>query len=115
MKITLAQINTVVGDIAGNVGAISRIVSEAAADSPDLIVFPEMCLTGYPPKDLVERPAFLAQAARALNSVEKLSAQHPGIGLIVGLPMSSEGGGKGVVNVAALVADGKTVTGQWYD
>ena len=109
MKITLAQINPVVGDIAGNVEKITDIVSDAAADGPDLIVFPEMCLTGYPPKDLVERPAFIAQAAGALKSIEEWSAKHGGTGIIVGLPMASEGGGKGVVNVAALVADGETV------
>jgi NAD+ synthase (glutamine-hydrolysing) len=109
MKITLAQINPVVGDIAGNVAKISGIVTTAAADRPDLIVFPEMCLTGYPPKDLVERPAFIAEAAGALKTMEQLSARHSGVGLVVGLPMESAGGGKGVVNAAALIADGMAV------
>jgi len=109
MRITLAQINTVVGDIAGNLDKIAAALSSAAAERPDLIAFPEMCLTGYPPKDLVERPAFLEQAAGALKSIEKLSAKYGGTGVIVGLPMVSQGGGKGVVNVAALVADGETI------
>jgi len=109
MRITLAQINTVVGDIAGNLEKITAALSSAAAERPDLIAFPEMCLTGYPPKDLVERPAFLDQAAAALKSIEKLSATYGGVGVIVGLPMASQGVGKGVVNVAALVADGTTL------
>jgi NAD+ synthase (glutamine-hydrolysing) len=109
MRIALAQINTVVGDIAGNLEKITAALSSAAAERPDLIAFPEMCLTGYPPKDLVERPAFLDQAAAALISIEKLSAKFGGIGVIVGLPMASQGVGKGVVNVAALVAAGETL------
>jgi NAD+ synthase (glutamine-hydrolysing) len=109
MRIALAQINTVVGDIAGTLEKITAALSSAAAERPDLIAFPEMCLTGYPPKDLVERPAFLDQAAAALISIEKLSAKFGGIGVIVGLPMASQGVGKGVVNVAALVAAGETL------
>ena len=109
MKITLAQINPVVGDIDGNLVLIRDAVIAAAADGSDLVVFPEMCLTGYPPKDLVERGAFVAQAKSALAAVEKLSEDAGGIGIIVGLPVARSGGGKGVVNAAALVAGGTTV------
>jgi len=112
MKITLAQINTVVGDIPGNLNLIGDAVATAAADGSDLVVLPEMCITGYPPKDLVERRAFVEQAAHALKSVEDLSRSYPGVGIVVGLPMASKGTGKGVVNVAALVADGKTLHNQ---
>lgn len=109
MKITLAQINPVVGDIDGNLALIADAVAAATADGTDLVVFPEMCLTGYPPKDLVERGAFIEQAKSALESVEKLSEDIDGTGIIVGLPMATVGGGKGVVNAAALVAGGRTV------
>jgi NAD+ synthase (glutamine-hydrolysing) len=114
MKITLAQINPIVGDISGNLRKIAdTTVSAAAAYTPDLIVFPELCLTGYPPKDLVERPAFVEQAAAALKSIEELSASCAGVGIVVGLPMASRGGGKGVVNAAALVAGGRTLHRQF--
>jgi NAD+ synthase (glutamine-hydrolysing) len=109
VNITLAQINPVVGDIDGNLRRVTDAVVEAVSDGSELVVFPEMCLTGYPPKDLVERRAFVERAAGALRSVEELSNSYPGVGIIVGLPMSSKGGGKGVVNVAALVADGQTL------
>ncbi|MGD8414513.1 MAG: nitrilase-related carbon-nitrogen hydrolase, partial [Candidatus Latescibacterota bacterium] len=105
----MAQINPVVGDVAGNVGKIDAAVASAAGTHPDLVVFPEMCVVGYPPKDLVERRAFLQQAADALKSIEALSAKHPDTGIVVGLPMASPGGGKGVVNAAVLVAGGKTI------
>jgi NAD+ synthase (glutamine-hydrolysing) len=113
MKITLAQINPVVGDISGNLKKIADTVSAAAAHTPDLVVFPELCLTGYPPKDLVERPAFVEQAAAALKSIEELSASYAGVGVVVGLPMASRGGGKGVVNAAVLVAGGRTLHRQF--
>jgi NAD+ synthase (glutamine-hydrolysing) len=109
MKITLAQINPVVGDIPGNLHKVIDAVTKADAVGADLVVCPEMCITGYPPKDLVERRAFIGQAATALKSIEEVSKSHPGVGIIVGLPLASAGGGKGVVNVAALVTGGGTV------
>jgi NAD+ synthase (glutamine-hydrolysing) len=109
MKITLAQINPVVGDISGNLGLVSDAVVRAVSEQSDLVVFPELCITGYPPRDLVERRAFIEQAAEALTSVEALTKSHGNVGVIVGLPMASGRNGKGVVNVAALVAGGKTI------
>jgi NAD+ synthase (glutamine-hydrolysing) len=109
MKITLAQINTVVGDISGNLRRVTDTVGTVAPSGTDLVVFPEMCLSGYPPKDLVERGVFIDQSAAALGSVEELSRSFPDTGIVVGLPKRAPGGGKGVVNVAALVYGGKTV------
>jgi NAD+ synthase (glutamine-hydrolysing) len=109
MKITLAQINTVVGDIDGNLRKVVDTVNSVASAGTDLVVFPEMCLSGYPPKDLVERPLFLAQSLDALKSVEQLSRSCPETGIVVGLPQRANRTGKGVVNVAALVTGGKTV------
>jgi NAD+ synthase (glutamine-hydrolysing) len=109
MKITLAQINTVVGDISGNLRRVVDTVGTVAPSGTDLVVFPEMCLSGYPPKDLVERGVFIDQSAAALGSVEELSRSFPDTGIVVGLPKRVPGGGKGVVNVAALVHGGRTV------
>jgi NAD+ synthase (glutamine-hydrolysing) len=109
MKITLAQTNPVVGDIDGNLKKVIDAVTEAGSDGAELVVFCEMCLSGYPPKDLVERRSFIEQSATALKSLEDFSKSQPGVGILVGLPLPSETGEKGVVNVAALVADGHTI------
>ena len=109
MKITLAQTNPVVGDIDGNLKKVIDTVTEAGSDGAELVVFCEMCLSGYPPKDLVERRSFIEQSAAALKSLEDFSKSQVGVGMLVGLPLPWESGGKGVVNVAALVADGHTI------
>ena len=109
MKITLAQTNPVVGDIDGNLKKVIDAVTEAGSDGAELVVFCEMCLSGYPPKDLVERRSFIEQSAAALKSLEDFSKSQVGVGMLVGLPLPWESGGKGVVNVAVLVADGHTI------
>jgi NAD+ synthase (glutamine-hydrolysing) len=109
MKITLAQINTVVGDIDGNLQKVVDTVNTVVPAGTDLVVFPEMCLSGYPPKDLVERRRFIDQSLAALKSVEQRSRSCPDTGIVVGLPKRVNGGGKGLANVAALVVGGKTV------
>ncbi|OQY04126.1 MAG: hypothetical protein B6I25_07335, partial [Planctomycetales bacterium 4572_13] len=67
MRIALAQINTIVGDISGNVDVIARMVSSAKEKSVDLVVFPEMCICGYPPEDLLHKPKFLDDNKTALK------------------------------------------------
>ena len=89
-KIALAQLNPVVGDLAGNAAKLRRARIEAAAEGADLVVFPELFITGYPPEDLVRKPAFAA-AARKL--VETLAAETAdgGPGLIVGTVWVEDG------------------------
>ena len=72
IKIALAQLNPVVGDLAGNAAKLRKARAEAAAKGADLVVLPELFITGYPPEDLVRKPAFAA-AARA--AVEALAAE----------------------------------------
>ena len=69
MKIALAQINPTVGDIAGNVRKIRSWVTRAAQKRAELVVFPELCITGYPPRDLVEamRKAFIERNRQAVQ------------------------------------------------
>ena len=110
MKITLAQINTVVGDIDGNLERILSRLTPARDVGSDLVVFPEMCISGYPPRDLVERSWFVEDSRAALDRVAAVTRDYPGLGVIVGLPLPSvHEGGKPVANVAALVADGKVL------
>jgi NAD+ synthase len=103
LSIAMAQINPVVGDVAGNLELVRRTRDEAAALGADLVVFPELSLVGYPPEDLVLRPALRHAAAAALRDLERDSAAG-GPGLVVGLPWESE---RGVHNAAALVDNGR--------
>jgi len=104
LTIALAQINPTVGDLAGNAAIIRRARDEAAALGADLIIFPELAIVGYPPEDLVLRPALVEAAAAVLRGLERDSAEG-GPGLVVTLPWAADGR---VYNAAALVAGGRT-------
>lgn len=104
LSIAFAQINPTVGDLPGNAALIRRARDSAAALGADLVVFPELVLVGYPPEDLVLRPALVQAAAAILDELERESAA--GLpGLVVTLPWAADGH---VYNSAALVADGRT-------
>ncbi len=64
MRIALAQINPTVGDLSGNVNRMTQAAREAAGRGAEAVVFPELSLTGYPPRDLVEKPSFLDASER---------------------------------------------------
>jgi NAD+ synthase (glutamine-hydrolysing) len=109
MKIALAQINPLVGDIRGNLHRVIDIASAAAA-GVDLVAFPEMCIAGYPAKDLLESRPFIEQSSAALAELVRVSASLGGVGILAGLPLPSDvAAGKGVANAAVLVADGRLV------
>src|SRR5213596_4272629 len=84
MRVALAQINTVVGDLDGNADRILRRLAEAKDRQADLVVFPELAITGYPPEDLLLRPSFV-QAAQA--KAEALARGARGIVAFVGAPL----------------------------
>src|SRR4026208_658329 len=83
MRLALAQMNTVVGDLDGNAQRITDALLEARASGADLVLFPELAVTGYPPEDLLLRPSFL-HAARA--SLDAIAAEVKGIAAPVGFP-----------------------------
>src|SRR4029078_11999352 len=83
--IACAQVNPTVGDVAGNAAIVRRVRDEAAAKGASLVVFPELVLVGYPPEELVLRPALVEAAACALEDLQRESAGG-GPGLVVGLP-----------------------------
>ena len=105
VKIALGQINPTVGDFSGNARKIVDFSRRATAAGAGLILFPELSVCGYPPRDLVERPTFVA---RNRESVEQIAAETVGIAVICGLvtPAHSDTG-KSVLNSAALLMDGK--------
>jgi NAD+ synthase (glutamine-hydrolysing) len=83
MRLALAQINTVVGDLDGNRERIVRRLYEARDAGADLVLFPELAVTGYPPEDLLFRPEFLRQARRSLDQI---AAEATDIAALVGFP-----------------------------
>jgi NAD+ synthase (glutamine-hydrolysing) len=105
VKIALGQINPTVGDFSGNAAKMIDFSRRAQADGAGLILFPELSVCGYPPRDLVERPSFVA---RNRETAEQIAAATRGIAVICGLvtPAESETG-KAVMNSAALLQDGK--------
>lgn len=105
MKIALGQINPTVGDFSGNSRKIIDFAARAKAQGADLVVFPEMCVCGYPARDMVERPAFVR---RNQETVEKIAEATRGIAVICGFVTAAKAEtGKSVMNSAALLADGK--------
>ena len=74
MRIALGQINTTVGDMAGNVARMVNFAREAAGRRAEIVVFPELAVTGYPPRDLMEKPSFLECAERELARLAELTA-----------------------------------------
>ncbi len=108
MRIALCQINPTVGDLAGNARRILRDAQRAADEGADLAVFPELCVTGYPPQDLLDRPAFLDDVDEA---VAHLAREAP-VALFVGAPVRNDTPvGKRLFN-AALLLDGGGVVGE---
>src|SRR6266508_1135276 len=83
MRLALAQINPVVGDLDGNRGLILDRLAAAKADSADLVLFPELAVTGYPPEDLLLRPGFVRAAERC---VEMIAREARGTTVLVGAP-----------------------------
>ncbi len=110
MRITLCQLNSVMGDIDGNTRLVVDTLDRVAADRPDLVVFPELFIQGYPPRDLLERPSFVQQGVQALERLCEASKRHPGVGILVGFAMPNEvPHGNGLSNAAVLLADGGVV------
>ncbi len=89
LRIATAQLNPTVGDIAGNVQKIRAARAAAAAQGADLVVTPELSIVGYPPEDLVLKPAFVADAMAAAEDLARDTADGPA--LIVGCPWRPEG------------------------
>ncbi len=83
LRVALAQINPTVGDIAGNARRISSLTAQARDAGAPLVVFPELCLTGYPPEDLLLKTHFLDAAGAALRGAGRGRARHRRAG---GLP-----------------------------
>ncbi|MEO2172379.1 MAG: nitrilase-related carbon-nitrogen hydrolase, partial [Acidimicrobiales bacterium] len=106
VRLALVQVNTVVGDLAGNVERISRHLDEIA--DCDLALFPEMTVTGYPLEDLVHKPGFVADSQAAVAEVAAMSGT---CALVVGF---ADPGPDGVVHNAVAVCHGGRIVGTYH-
>jgi NAD+ synthase (glutamine-hydrolysing) len=122
----MVQMNPTVGDIAGNVRRVTAWLREAKKAKADLVAFPELAITGYPPEDLLLKPRFVADNHRALQEVVR---HCRGIAAVVGYVSQSDGvdpkqarsslvqaGAHELFNAAAVIADQKLITTycKWY-
>ncbi|UCE98796.1 MAG: NAD+ synthase, partial [Planctomycetota bacterium] len=101
MRVALGQFNPVVGDLTGNAQKMQNIYSHALNSNVDLLTFPELAVSGYPPEDLLLKKHFLYDCHQ---TVEKLAADCPEKTIIVGLPESYEGA---CYNSAAVLQSGR--------
>ena len=108
LRLALAQFNPTVGDIPGNTARIIELVEDARARHADVVAFPELAVTGYPPEDLLFKPSFLSDCAVAM---ERIAAATRGIAAFVGCPDIMTGRND-VANAAAIINDGRIL--DWY-
>lgn len=106
MKCVLAQLNPVIGDVRGGVTRIKEILSSYGGEA-DLVIFPELFLVGYPPRDILEKPGFIESTQAAVRELTALSSEYPDTGILVGLPTpTGMKTGKGLHNSAVLIYRG---------
>ncbi len=106
LRIALAQINPTVGDIAGNSQLIARAIEQAQFEKAQLVVFPELAILGYPPKDLLLKPAVIDECVEAVEQIARLCNN---VAALIGYPCWSDDGQKGrpLYNAAAFCRNGR--------
>ncbi len=105
MKIALMQLNPVIGDIKNNFELLKKSI-QSLNEEVDLAVFPELFLTGYPPRDLLEKTWFISQVIQYVEKIKIFSKNYPNTGILLGLPKKI---GKNLYNSAVLIYNGKDV------
>jgi NAD+ synthase (glutamine-hydrolysing) len=106
IRITSAQLNLTVGDVFGNVAKMVEAAATASAAGSDLVVFPELALTGYYPGDLLDEPDFLDRVEQGFAQLLSASKQHPQLTWVFGLPRRRSGPGKRLSNALSVIRDG---------
>ncbi len=107
MKISLAQLNYIIGDVEGNLVKIKKKIEQAKSQESDLIIFSELAISGYPPKDLLDYPSFVD---RCEDAIEQLTAMSDDLGILIGSPSWSHlKKGKKLYNSAFFLHQGKVL------
>jgi NAD+ synthase len=109
IRIAVAQLNPTVGDVAGNLAKAREARADAAAQGADLVLFTELFLAGYPPEDLVLKPAFLEACEKAAKDIAKDTADG-GPGIVIGTPLKRKSG----VHNSIVVADGGKIIAERF-
>jgi NAD+ synthase (glutamine-hydrolysing) len=110
MNIGMAQLNPTVGDVDGNVAKAAQALRKCARDAPDLVVFPELFLVGYPPRDLLERRWFIEKTQGTVQKLQEISKKHSETGILMGMPLpTGKNMGKGLYNSALLIHRGQII------
>jgi NAD+ synthetase len=107
LRVALAQVDTTVGDFSGNARLIREKTAAAKGAGAQLVVFPELCLTGYPPRDLLELGDFLARQDIVFRDLVAPAEWSRGIAVVFGFVASLDGPGAGRANAAAVLQDGR--------
>jgi NAD+ synthase (glutamine-hydrolysing) len=107
-RVALAQVNPTVGDLAGNAAKVRLAAGRARAAGASLVVFPELCLCGYPPRDFLDLPDFVERSRLALEELAQPAEWSRGLSVVLGFPEAPAGAPPpGLYNAAALIADGR--------
>lgn len=106
LRIATAQLNPIVGDVAGNLEKAIEAVKDADRHGADLVLFTELFISGYPPEDLVLKPAFLQKCAEAIEKLAEYTSGNNAPGIIIGYPRQN---GDKRHNAIAVIDDGKVI------
>jgi NAD+ synthase (glutamine-hydrolysing) len=106
MKITIAQLDPTVSDLAGNIKLMQKTLLIAHKNKADLIIFPELFIAGYPPRDLLDLPPFIRATQKATNEVLKISTKFKNLGILFGNIVQEK---NHIYNTAILINNGKII------
>jgi NAD+ synthase (glutamine-hydrolysing) len=107
-RVALAQVNTTVGDLAGNAARIRDFAARARSAGATLVVFPELTICGYPPRDFLDMPDFVARCRAAVEALARPAEWSRGISVVLGFPEAAAGAPPpGLFNAAALLDGGR--------
>lgn len=109
LKLTIAQLNLTVGDVAGNVQRMTAAARQAASEGAELVVFPELAVSGYYPGDLLDEPAFIRQVEAGLETLREASRTLPELAWVFGTPLRRDGPGKKLENGLLVLRAGEVV------
>jgi NAD+ synthase (glutamine-hydrolysing) len=112
MKITMAQLNPTVGDLEGNYAALRKSMYKARQDNSDLLVLPELFISGYPPQDLLSKPWFIDRIVQYIDRIKDFSNSFANPGILLGAPWPIKFTGKGLLNSALLIHQGRIIGSQ---